>query len=116
MIQFILRLLEHTDGKSSVYVGSVWVASNTAAGKDASIVDGTNLRAPGVSWDNAGKQKGARVITVCYYGACKLQTMIPTAKDSVLGPVFSDKAIFTLSERACSEGKAHRFALTTIPI
>jgi hypothetical protein len=42
--------------------------------------------------------------------------MIPTAKDSVLGPVFSDKAIFTLSERACSEGKAHRFALTTIPI
>jgi hypothetical protein len=40
---------------------------------------------------------------------CKHQPMTPTVNDSVPGPMFSNKAVFTLSVSPCSDGQARRF-------
>jgi hypothetical protein len=48
------------------------------------------------------------------YEACKHQPLRPTVNDNVPGLMNSDKAVFTLSETACSEGEARRFTPTTI--
>jgi hypothetical protein len=65
---------------------------------------------------SVGEGEGDGVITVSYYGACKHQSFMPTVHDNVPGLMYSEKAVFTLSETACSEGQACSFALTTIQI
>jgi hypothetical protein len=58
-----------------------------------------------------GREQGK--ITVGHYEVCKHQPLMPTVNDSVPTLMYSDKAVFTLSETVCSEGQSCRFAPTT---
>jgi hypothetical protein len=51
---------------------------------------------------------------VGYCEACNCHPLMPTVNDNVPGLIYSDKAVFTLSETACSEGQACRFTPPTI--
>jgi hypothetical protein len=54
--------------------------------------------------------------TVRYYDVCKHQSLIPTVNENLPGLMYSDTTVFPLSQTACSEGQACRFAPTTISL